>query len=42
MNRKFGKLSAAQCRRILQADHATLRRWSEQILFAATIEEALS
>lgn len=39
--RKFGTLSAEQRRRIVQADGETLLRWSEQVLFAATAEEAL-
>jgi flagellar biosynthesis/type III secretory pathway protein FliH len=39
--RKFGKLSAEQRRRIANADGETLLRWSEQLLFAATADEAL-
>ena len=41
MSRKFGTLTPRQRRRIQQADGETLLRWSEQVLFAATAEEAL-
>ncbi len=41
MARKFGAPTAAQRRRIQQADGETLLRWSEQVLFATTAEEAL-
>jgi predicted transposase/invertase (TIGR01784 family) len=41
LTRKFGALTTAQSRRILRADSETLLRWSEQVLFAATAEEAL-
>ena len=41
MTRKFGTLTTAQRRRIQRADGETLLRWSEQVLFAATAEEAL-
>lgn len=41
MTRKFGSLTPAQRRLIQQADGETLLRWSEQLLFAATAEEAL-
>ncbi|MFM8332359.1 MAG: Rpn family recombination-promoting nuclease/putative transposase [Candidatus Methylumidiphilus sp.] len=39
--RKFGALTAEQQQRIQQADAETLLRWSEQVLFAATVEEAM-
>jgi len=39
--RKFGKLPADQRRRVQQADSETLLRWSEQVLFAASLEDAL-
>lgn len=41
MQRKFGQLTLAQQRRIKQADDETLLRWSEQVLFADTADEAL-
>jgi predicted transposase/invertase (TIGR01784 family) len=41
MTRKFGTLTAKQRTRIRQADGETLLRWSEQVLFATTAEEAL-
>lgn len=41
MSRKFGALTAGQRRRIEQADAETLLRWSEQLLFAQTPDEAL-
>jgi predicted transposase YdaD len=41
MTRKFGPLTTQQRRRIEQADEATLLRWSEQVLFATTPDEAL-
>jgi len=42
MTRKFGTLTAQQRKRIQQADGETLLRWSEQVLFATTLDEALS
>ena len=42
MTRKFGVLTVEQQRQIYQADGETLLRWSEQLLFAASAEEALS
>ncbi|MEI7866416.1 MAG: DUF4351 domain-containing protein [Candidatus Methylumidiphilus sp.] len=42
MTRKFGVLTVVQQRQIYQADGETLLRWSEQLLFAASAEEALS
>jgi hypothetical protein len=41
MTRKFGALSAEQRRRIERADGETLLRWSEQLLFAESPEDAL-
>lgn len=41
LTRKFGALTPAQQKRVQQADGETLLRWSEQVLFAATAEEAL-
>jgi flagellar biosynthesis/type III secretory pathway protein FliH len=42
MIRKFGTLTAQQRQRIQQqVDGETLLRWSEQVLFATTPEEAL-
>jgi len=41
MTRKFGTLTAKQRKRIQQADGETLLRWSEQVLFATTPDEAL-
>jgi hypothetical protein len=41
MARKFGDLAPAQRRRVQRADSETLLRWSEQVLFAATADEAL-
>ncbi|MFM8332262.1 MAG: Rpn family recombination-promoting nuclease/putative transposase, partial [Candidatus Methylumidiphilus sp.] len=38
---KFGTLTAQQRHRVEQADSKTLLRWSEQVLFAATADEAL-
>jgi len=39
--RKFGALTPAQQRRVEQADSETMLRWTDQVLFAATVEEAL-
>lgn len=41
MARKFGPLTQAQQQRIQRADEASLLRWTEQILFAETPDEAL-
>ena len=41
MGRKFGPLTPRQKRRIEQADGEALLRWSEQLLFADTADEAL-
>ncbi|MFM8332882.1 MAG: Rpn family recombination-promoting nuclease/putative transposase [Candidatus Methylumidiphilus sp.] len=41
INRKFGPPTAQQRRRVKQADGETLLRWSEQMLFAESVEEAL-
>jgi flagellar biosynthesis/type III secretory pathway protein FliH len=41
MARKFGTLTVNQRKRIQQADGETLLRWSEQVLFATTPDEAL-
>ncbi|MGZ8247262.1 Rpn family recombination-promoting nuclease/putative transposase [Methylomagnum sp.] len=41
MARKFGSLTTGQRRRIRRADGETLLRWSEQVLFAETPDEAL-
>jgi predicted transposase/invertase (TIGR01784 family) len=41
MARKFGVVTPEQRRRIAQADGETLLRWSEQVLFATTVDEAL-
>ena len=41
ISRKFGELAEPDLARIRQADGETLLRWTEQVLFAATAEEAL-
>jgi hypothetical protein len=41
MTRKFGPLSKKHRRFIERADGDTLLRWSEQVLFATTPDEAL-
>ena len=41
MTRKFGPLTATQRRRVEAANGETLLRWSEQLLFAETVENAL-
>lgn len=41
LTRKFDRITPSQRQRIEQADGETLLRWSEQVLFAATVEEAL-
>jgi predicted transposase YdaD len=41
LTRKFGDLTLAQRRRVQRADSETLLRWPEQVLFAATADEAL-
>ena len=41
MNRKFGALPPKHRQRIAKADQETLLRWSEQVLFAETPDEAL-
>lgn len=41
LSRKFGLPTPRQRRLVECADRETLLRWSEQVLFAATTEEAL-
>jgi predicted transposase/invertase (TIGR01784 family) len=41
LRRKFGQITPAQQHRIKQADSETLLRWSEEVLFAVTADEAL-
>lgn len=42
MTRKFGSIAPKYRKRIKQADGETLLRWSEQVLFATTPDEALN